>query len=66
MNNLLKAALIFLVLVVALFFVGLLFWFYHCNCRRPAGTKQGERSERRAPQQGKRRAATSARQISAI
>ena len=41
MNNFLKAALIFLVLVVALFFVGLLFWFYHCNCRRPAGTKQG-------------------------
>jgi hypothetical protein len=32
MNNLLKAALIVLVLVAAFFLIGLLFWLYYCNC----------------------------------
>jgi hypothetical protein len=46
MNNLLRVALIFLVLVAAIFLLGLLYWFYHCHCgdhyRRPCpGTKHG-------------------------
>jgi hypothetical protein len=44
MNNFLKAVLIFVVLVVAFFLLGLLFWLYRCNCpdrfrHEPPGTK---------------------------
>jgi hypothetical protein len=46
MSNVLKAALIFLVLVAALFLIGVLFWLYHCHCgdrlwHRPPGTQRG-------------------------
>jgi hypothetical protein len=44
MNNLLKAALIFLVLVAAVFLLGLLYWFYHCHCG-DRGTKQGSQGK---------------------
>lgn len=46
MNNVLRGALIILVLVTAVFLVGLLFWLYHCGCgdrfsHKPPGTQQG-------------------------
>ena len=44
MNNFLRAVLIFLLLVVAFFLLGLLFWLYYCNCLHPfrKEPKQGE------------------------
>src|SRR6266545_1184811 len=46
MNSFLRGVLIFLLLVVAFFLLGLLFWLYYCNChdrfRKEPGPKQGE------------------------
>src|SRR5438034_6799793 len=42
MNNFLKAVLIFVVLVVAFFLLGLLFWLYRCNCCARQKPQPGE------------------------
>ena len=38
MNNVLKAALILLALVLAFFLIGVLYWLYHCHCADRRGT----------------------------
>ncbi len=47
MNSFLRGVLIFLLLVVAFFLLGVLFWLFYCNCCQrlrhvPPGPKQGE------------------------
>ena len=63
MNSFLRAVLIFLLLVVAFFLLGVLFWLYRCHCC--GRQKSGEASS--APLNGgNRAAAASAGEISAV